>query len=101
MQSLVPYVSNIDRMQEECDVLALTLARYDKVALYANLRPRCSLLCDPCCRRDETWSENAWMWFWGYVEKKVDANKQFSPPRTTSVCAPSSRWTTTPWECSS
>ncbi|CAE7752036.1 Npepl1 [Symbiodinium sp. CCMP2456] len=38
MQSLVPYVSNIDRMQEECDVLALTLARYDKVTLYANLR---------------------------------------------------------------
>ena len=32
MESLVPHVGNIDRMQEECDVLSLTLARYDKVS---------------------------------------------------------------------
>mmetsp|Transcript_47688 Transcript_47688/g.107055 ORF Transcript_47688/g.107055 Transcript_47688/m.107055 type:complete len:1117 (+) Transcript_47688:100-3450(+) len=77
MESLVPHVGNIDRMQEECDVLALTLARYDKVNLpdfksvmFASLR---SLL-------PSRWNmehENAWTWFWGVVEKKVEANKQF------------------------
>ena len=77
MESLVPHVSNIDRMQEECDVLALTLARYDKVTLsefksvmFASLR---SLM-------PSKWNmdyENAWTWFWECVEKKVEANKQF------------------------
>ena len=77
MESLVPHVSNIDRMQEECDVLALTLGRYDKVTLsefksvmFASLR---SLL-------PSKWNmehENAWTWFWECVEKKVEANKQF------------------------
>ncbi|CAE7273752.1 unnamed protein product [Symbiodinium pilosum] len=77
MESLVPHVGNIDRMQEECDVLALTLARYDKVTLsefksvmFASLR---SLL-------PSRWNmehENAWTWFWECVEKKVEANRQF------------------------
>ena len=77
MESLVPHVGNIDRMQEECDVLALTLARYEKVVLsdfksvmFASLR---SLL-------PSRWNmehENAWTWFWECVEKKVEANKTF------------------------
>ncbi|OLP87811.1 hypothetical protein AK812_SmicGene30936 [Symbiodinium microadriaticum] len=33
MESLVPHIGNVDRVQEECDVLALTLAHYDKVNL--------------------------------------------------------------------
>ncbi|CAE7349616.1 unnamed protein product [Symbiodinium sp. CCMP2592] len=76
MESLVPYIGNIDRVQEDCDVLTLTLAKYEKVNLkefrsvmFASLR---SLL-------PTTWSsehENAWAWFWGIVEKKVEENKQ-------------------------
>ena len=67
MESLVPHIGNIDRVQEECDVLALTLAHYDKVNLnefrsvmFASLR---SLL-------PTAWSlehENAWSWFWTCV----------------------------------
>ena len=77
MESLVPHVGNIDRMQEECDVLALTLARYEKVVLsdfksvmFASLR---SLM-------PSKWDmeyENAWSWFWECVERKVEANKAF------------------------
>ena len=57
-------------------MLTLTLAKYEKVNLkefrsvmFASLR---SLL-------PTTWSsehENAWAWFWGIVEKKVEENKQ-------------------------
>eukprot|EP00439_Symbiodinium_sp_Y106_P044179 s3711_g5.t1 len=75
MESLVPHIGNIDRVQEECDVLALTLAHYDKVNLaefrsvmFASLR---SLL-------PSTWStqhENAWSWFWTCVEKKVEVTR--------------------------
>ena len=77
MESLVPHVGNIDRMQEECDVLALTLARYEKVVLndfksvmFSSLR---SLM-------PSKWNmdyENAWTWFWECVERKVEANKTF------------------------
>ncbi|CAE7390341.1 unnamed protein product [Symbiodinium natans] len=76
MESLVPHIGNIDRVQEECDVLALTLAHYDKVNLnefrsvmFASLR---SLL-------PTAWSlehENAWSWFWTCVEKKVELIRQ-------------------------
>ncbi|CAE7657468.1 unnamed protein product, partial [Symbiodinium sp. KB8] len=33
MESLVPYIGNIDRVQEDCDVLMLTLAKYGQVNL--------------------------------------------------------------------
>ena len=76
MESLVPYIGNIDRVQEDCDVLTLTLAKYEQVNLkefrsvmFASLR---SLL-------PTKWSndhENAWAWFWGVVEKKVEENKK-------------------------
>eukprot|EP00437_Effrenium_voratum_P007644 CAMPEP_0181424432 /NCGR_PEP_ID=MMETSP1110-20121109/14641_1 /TAXON_ID=174948 /ORGANISM="Symbiodinium sp., Strain CCMP421" /LENGTH=1118 /DNA_ID=CAMNT_0023547589 /DNA_START=68 /DNA_END=3424 /DNA_ORIENTATION=- len=76
MESLVPHIGNVDRVQEECDVLALTLAHYDKVNLgefrsvmFASLR---SLL-------PTAWSldhENAWSWFWTCVEKKVELIRQ-------------------------
>jgi len=76
MESLVPYIGNIDRVQEDCDVLTLTLAKYGQINLkefrsvmFASLR---SLL-------PSTWSlehENAWSWFWGIVEKKVEENRQ-------------------------
>jgi len=76
MESLVPYIGNIDRVQEDCDVLMLTLAKYGQVNLkefrsvmFASLR---SLL-------PTKWSndhENAWAWFWTIVEKKVEENKQ-------------------------
>ncbi|CAE7827204.1 unnamed protein product [Symbiodinium sp. CCMP2592] len=76
MESLVPYIGNIDRVQEDCDVLTLTLAKYDQVNLkefrslmFASLR---SLLPTKWCLDDE----NAWTWFWGIVEKKVEENKQ-------------------------
>ena len=75
MESLVPYIGNIDRVQEDCDVLALTLGKYDTVNLkefrsvmFASLR---SLL-------PSSWSlehENAWSWFWDIVEKKVEEKK--------------------------
>ena len=64
MESLVPYIGNIDRVQEDCDVLMLTLAKYGQINLkefrsvmFASLR---SLL-------PTIWSndhENAWAWFW-------------------------------------
>eukprot|EP00439_Symbiodinium_sp_Y106_P051785 s3711_g6.t3 len=76
MESLVPHIGNVDLVQEECDVLALTLAHYDKVNLgefrsvmFASLR---SLL-------PTAWSlehENAWSWFWTCVEKKVEQIRQ-------------------------
>ena len=33
MESLVPYIGNIDRVQEDCDVLTLTLAKYGQINL--------------------------------------------------------------------
>ena len=76
MESLVPYIGNIDRVQEDCDVLMLTLAKYGQINLkefrsvmFASLR---SLL-------PTKWSndhENAWAWFWTIVEKKVEENKK-------------------------
>lgn len=76
MESLVPYVGNIDRVQEDCDVLTLTLAKHGKVNLkefrsvmFASLR---SLL-------PTAWStehENAWAWFWSIVERKVEDNSE-------------------------
>jgi len=75
MESLVPHIGNIDRVQEDCDVLTLTLAKYEKVNLkefrsvmFASLR---SLL-------PSSWSlehENAWSWFWSIVEKQVEEKR--------------------------
>ncbi|CAE7916593.1 unnamed protein product [Symbiodinium sp. KB8] len=74
MESLVPFIGNIDRVQEDCDVLTLTLAKHGNVNLkefrsvmFASLR---SLL-------PTTWSsehESAWAWFWSIVESQVEKN---------------------------
>jgi len=79
LDSLVPNVGNIDRLQEECDVLSLLLWRHSrheqldlpgfKSVMFASLR---SML-------QAKWSmkyENAWSWFWSCIEKMLDANKQ-------------------------
>ena len=105
LDNLVPNVGNIDRLQEECDVLSLLLWRHSrheqldlpgfKSVMFASLRPGTCIdalmLCGfslrglrpvSCKLRSmlqAKWSmkyENAWSWFWSCIERMLDANKQ-------------------------